>query len=108
VLSHCLLYTDFLDTLLKRQGREAEAASLERMTAQWLLLTPLLVQACKQLPHPSALLQDLFQVSHCVHCSRKRYAKQNAAALDSLVDLCTRRDMTTLGSLFSTRQTKMP
>ena len=107
VPSHCLLCADFLDTLVKRQGREAEAASLERMTAQWLLLTPLLVQACKRLSYPSAFLLDLFQVSHCMHCSKKHYVKENAAAHDSLVDLCTRRDTTTLGSLFRTRQTKM-
>ncbi|KAL0029746.1 hypothetical protein WJX79_007038 [Trebouxia sp. C0005] len=54
-------HADFLETLVKRQGREAEAASLERMTAQWLLLLPLLIQACKCLPYPSAFLQDLFQ-----------------------------------------------
>ncbi|KAL0029785.1 hypothetical protein WJX79_010638 [Trebouxia sp. C0005] len=54
-------HAGFLDTLVKRQGREAEAASLERMTAQWLLLLPLLIQACKCLPYPSAFLQDLFQ-----------------------------------------------
>jgi len=87
VPSHCLLCADFLDTLVKRQGREAEAASLERMTAQWLLLTPLLVQACKRLPYPSAFLQDLFQVSLCMHCSKKHYATRNAAARDSLIDM---------------------
>ncbi len=85
--SHCLLCAELLDTLVKRQGRQAEAASLERMTAQWLLLTPLLVQACKRLPYPSAFLQDLFQVSLCMHCSKKHYATQNAAAHDSLGDL---------------------
>ena len=87
VPSHCLLCADFLETLVKRQGREAEAASLERMTAQWLSLIPLLVQACKGLPYPSAFLQDLFQVTHCVHCSNKQYATQTGAAHDSLVDL---------------------
>ena len=104
VPSHCLMYAGFLDTLVKRQGREAEAASLERMTAQWLLLLPLLIQACKCLPYPSAFLQDLFQVSHCMRCSKKRYSKQNTAAHDSLVDACTRRDHS---RLFRTKKTKL-
>ena len=52
-----------LDNFVQRQTREAEADAIEAATAQWLQLLPALVQACTQLPYPSALLHDLFQVT---------------------------------------------
>ena len=53
-----------LDNLVQRQGRETEADATETAAALWLQLLPPLVQACTQLPYPSALLHDLFQVTH--------------------------------------------
>lgn len=47
---------------MQRSGREGEACAQERLAEVWLELLPLLVQACLSLPHPSALLHDLFQV----------------------------------------------
>ena len=57
------MFADSSSTLAKRVNRELETDAIESLTIQWLQLMPLLVQACAQLPHPSAFLYDVFQVS---------------------------------------------
>ena len=43
---------------------------MEKLAETWLELLPLLVQACLNQPHPSALLHDLFQVGLAsIHCT---------------------------------------
>lgn len=54
---------DASSTLAKRLNREVETDAIESLTLQWLQLLPLLIEACAQLPHPSAFLYDVFQVS---------------------------------------------
>lgn len=54
---------DSSSTLAQRLNREVETDAIEGLTIQWLQLLPLLIEACAQLPHPSAFLYDVFQVS---------------------------------------------
>lgn len=57
------MLADSSSTLAKRVNREMEIDAIESLTIQWLQLMPLLIQACAELPYPSAFLYDVFQVS---------------------------------------------
>lgn len=63
------VFADSCSTLAKHVNREVETDAVESLVIQWLQLMPLLIQACAQLPHPSAFLYDVFQVRlRCALC----------------------------------------